>query len=422
MGIEAMKQGKYSADSSELNQALGTPDEIVDTVHRVRNSLAAMIDASGANSMSARETARMLGIDRNLVWQVTKIIKANDILAAALDIPSIKRIELLCRVCSKKGASREVIDTVIDAMKRFEHVVENYAGSREAFSDLLQGMVYDDVTTRQEEIRKTVFRGNSSIWGVQARVNFMTGICYPSLRKTGMVDVIRLGGLIGFKRLRPVPWSVFRMITHFDDGSNCDIVRQALDPAIDAPSGLPLMADFCTDPLPEIETIHSEFGKFYDLKPGPIGKAGLLDIVFGDFVDSSDQEYWRENDQYISFNLDLHTPSEVALLDLFFHEKLRHVMPPEVLLADRLSKTQGFDTAWDERHRLPLSSQVRALPPGTAGSANTYYPDYPRLLEYSFEQKGLNVSQFRGFRFTMKYPITPSALQFRTRKTNEPNE
>ncbi len=61
------------------------------------------------------------------------------------------------------------------------------------------------------------------------------------------------------------------------------------------------MADFCTDPLPEIETIHSEFGKFYDLKPGPIGKVGLLDIVFGDFVDSSDQEYWRENDQFISF-------------------------------------------------------------------------------------------------------------------------
>ncbi len=194
-----------------------------------------LIDASGANNMSARETARMLGIDRNLVWQVTKIIKANDILAAALDIPSVKRIEVLCRACRKRGASSEVIDTVIDAMRRFEHVVEDYAGSRDAFSDLLQGMVYDDVTARQEEIRKAVFRGNSSIWGAQARVNFITGICYPSLSKPGMVDVIRLGGLIGFKRLRPVPWSVFRMITHFDDGSICDIVRHALDPSIDTP-------------------------------------------------------------------------------------------------------------------------------------------------------------------------------------------
>ena len=416
-----MKQKNNSVDSSELNEVRGTPDEIVDSVHSVRNSFAIMINASVTNGLSARETARMLDIDRNLVWLVSKIIKSNDILAAALDIPSTKRIEVLCQACSKRGASSEVIETVLNAMKRFEHVIEVYAGSREAFSDLLQGMVYDDVTARQEEIRKTVFRGNSSIWGVQARVNFMTGICFPSLSKPGMVDVIQLGGLIGFKRLRPVPWSVFRMITHYDDGSICNVVRQALTPTTNGPSELPFIAKFCTDPLPDIEIIPTEGGNFYDVMPGPIGKIGLLDIVFGDFIDSGDQEYWRENDQYLSSNLDLHTPSEVAMLDLFFHKKLRHVMPPEVLLADRLSKTQGFDTAWDERHRLPLSSQMIALPPGTAGSATTYYPDYPKLLEYAFEQKGLNAHQFRGFRFMMKYPITPSAVQLRTRKSKAPS-
>lgn len=407
----------HSDDTSPNGSTLGSADDIVDAVHMVKNGLAEMITASGAVPTSTRETARRLNIDRNLVWMVTKIINSDDLLRAALDIPSSLRIEKLCQACLKCDAPLSVIDNVRGAMKHFEHIVDVYAGNREAFTDLVHGMVFEDVTARQEEIRKMVFRGNSSIWGVQAKVNFKTGICYPSPTTPGMVDAVRIGGLIGLKRLRPVPWPVFKMIAHKDDGSVFEADNRPLDPGLEGKCGLPLIRDFCSDPMPDIEITTSEFGETYDLMPGSIGKIGLVDCVLGDIIRNVDHEHYEDGgDEYLATMLEIQTPAEYVILDMFVHEALSHQTPPDIRLVDRLSRNLGYDLAAEKLSQLPLSSLVMALPPGLAGTANSYYPDYPKLLEFAYDKAGISAREFKGFRFMMRYPVVPSGLRMLMRK------
>lgn len=393
----------------------GSVDAIIESVTAVRAALTTMIVGAGADPAKTRESARHLDVDRNLIWLISKVIKTDDLFAAALEIPTAKRIEGLCRACREQGASEADIATVMETLAQFDEIVDYVAGSRAAFADLVQGLVYDDVTSRQEETRKVVFRGNSSIWGVQARVNFKTGICMPSKSKPGMIDAIRIGGLVGLKRLRQVPWSVFRMITHNDDGSVIDVSTQPLDPSSQVEGGMPLLKDFCSESL-DIQSVATDYGKFYDLMPGPIGKAGLVDCVFGDSILEIDQEYSMEGSRFLATKLDLQTPSELVVLDMYFHNDLNLQLPPEIMLVDRLSHTIGYDTSLDERHRLPLSSSVIELPPGSGGGALSAYPAYSKILTYALHGSGFEAREFRGYRFMMKYPVVPSALLMRVRK------
>ena len=66
------------------------------------------------------------------------------------------------------------------ATEKLKRMIKLSAGSRDNFIILLGGMVDDDVTERQEAMRKQAFIVNSSLWGIQARFNFKTVIFAPT--------------------------------------------------------------------------------------------------------------------------------------------------------------------------------------------------------------------------------------------------
>jgi len=397
-------------------QAFGSPNEIFDVLNRVRDSLATMFIAAGTNPSRTRPTATHLELDRSYIWPVTKIVNTEDILSIAKDIPSLKRIEVICEACRQKGATDSEVDAVRNAVIRLERLIEISAGDRESFGDLLQGLTYDDVTSRQEEARRMTYRGNSSLWGVRARVNFKTVIHSPSEVKDGWIDTVRLGGLVGLQRYRPVPWSLYRMHAYSDDGTPWEVTTRPLDPTITDPMGLPVLREFCTDPLPEILDVDTDFGKRFDLAPGLIGNVGAVDCVFADQMRPFISLHNDDGNEDLSAMIDLQTPSEMLIFDLFLHRDLGLTEIPEIMHLDRLNSARGYRTKGDELSHLPISSTIKLLSPGTASCATPAYPDYHRLLDHTFEMIEQPPLDFRGYRFMMKYPTIPSAIVLRLKK------
>ncbi|MCK4773498.1 MAG: hypothetical protein KAT30_01890 [Candidatus Krumholzibacteria bacterium] len=384
--------------------------------------MATMIVATGADPTKIRSTARMLELDNNHISPVAKIVSADDILAVAKNIPTAKRIEVLCQACRKRNATDADVEAVREATRNLERVIEISAGDRESFFDLLQGLTYDDVTSRQEESRRLSFRGNSSLWGIRARVTFKTVIHSPNADKPGWIDTVRLGGLLGLTRLRPVPWSLFRMNVYHDDGSVQDVTPHPLDPDIGDPLELPVIREFSSDPLPEIWNITTEYGKRFDIAPGPIGNMGAVDCVFGDRMLPFTDIYCDERDDSLAAIIDLQTPAEVLLFDLFLHRDFTFPTPPDVIHLDRLNTARGYNISSDEWSKLPLSAKVTQLAPGSAGCATPHYPEYSRLLDYAFDKIDRSPLEFRGFRFLLKYPTIPSAVVLRVPKLPRPEE
>ncbi len=403
-------------------RAYGSPDEIIESIQRIRDRLVDLIAGAGADPAKTRSTARWLGLNPNTIWPVARMINADDILTAAGDIPTLKQIEVLCKACRKKGAPDADIEAVRDAMANYERVVEISAGDRESFADMLNGLTYDDVSSRQEGVRKMAFRAQSSLWGVRAGVTFKTVIHVPSDSEPNWIDTVRLGGLVNLRRLRPVPWSLHRMVTYNDNGTALSIKKTPLDSNIADPQALPVLREFCSDPLPEITGVESEAGVRFDIAPGMIGNAGAIDYVFGDILRSLTDKFNHEGDRHISAVLELQTPAEMVLFDLFLHRDLPFPTMPEVLHLDRLNAFHDYSTNIEEWKRLPLSAQVKPLAPGAAGCATPHYPGYRKLLDYTFDTIGVSPLEFRGYRFLMKYPTIPSSLVLRVPKLTPPEE
>ena len=272
--------------TSAQEELYGSPDAILDVLYLVRDALTELIASTGADPAKTRDTARRLDLSNNQVWPVSRFINALDILAGSSEVIDRVKFEKICAACAEKGAPQNLVDQARQAIDTFEDLIARSAGDRQSFSLMLTGLGLEDVTQRQESTRKVAFLSNSSLWGVQCRLSFKTVIFTPSSAEPGQiadkVDAIRVFGMVDFRRLRPVPWPLYRMHGYYDDGTICPGTGIPIESPLEGPGSLPLLKDFCSQPLPDLCSVKRDYGRRFDLCEGPIGNAGLLTCVIAD--------------------------------------------------------------------------------------------------------------------------------------------
>jgi len=409
-------------EGPEQMQRFGSAEAILDVIYQVRQSLTQLLESVHLKPTKGRETARSLQIDRNLVWRMTRIIKAEDILATISDIPTSQQVEKICGACEGLGAPEAKVSALRQAIAVFEQVVEECAGNREYFEAMVSGLQVDDVTQRQESTRKITFLGNLSLWGVQARVNFKTMIYVPGA-SSDIIDCIRVAGLVDFKRSRQRSWPIHRVAAYDDAGSIISIKTAPILPDENLPPGLPLLKPFCSGTQLDIVPVERHYGTRYDLAPGPFGNQGTLTYVFADKLTHAHEVYRttdRGDDRYMASMNDLVTPSEYVVHDIFLHKSFKIDAAPEVLLLDRLSTARGYQHNDVEKDRLPLSTRILNVSAGPASSAITQYPEYSKMIQFILDREGLDADELRGYRFTMTYPPVPSAVVMRVALSERP--
>jgi hypothetical protein len=184
-----------------LTEPIQLVEESRFALQSLRRALIEMYDSVGADPSVPQDVSRRFDLNRNLTWKLARVIGAPDPLAALNHLPGQAGMELAIEAFERAGAPPAITESVRSAMSEFAAVVKEHAGDREQLELTLEsmGMIEADAATISG--RELAFRGNSSVWGVQARTRLTTMMVAPG--KPGTHDYIMLSGLVGLRRLRP---------------------------------------------------------------------------------------------------------------------------------------------------------------------------------------------------------------------------
>lgn len=400
-----------------------SPEYIRRVLHDVREAFADLLHSAGTDPFKTRATARQLELSRGLIWRVSSLITSTDMAVVIQKIPTAESLETLYRACRKHGASTESIEHTRAVMREFEDTVKRFSGDRKSLAMILSSTVSENTTDQQEPARKLAYQANSTIWGTQAQVQLQSYIIAPSGNNgNGIIDCATVSGMVGIRRLRSVSWPLHVTSMRNDEGEAIECVYEPIYSGSTAPEGPPTMVEYCSSPLPEIRKIPLDTETVYELVEGQIGNPGLITIIFGTILRGSQPQYRIERDEALNFATYMHTPVERVVMDLFVHCDLEFLLPPHVMLIDRMVHPHStrINIEEAERKRMPISVDPRELGLGPASCLTSQMPWYPKLLRDVYERVGWSPHDFRGYRLEMTYPPNPTLLVLGLKKPERP--
>jgi hypothetical protein len=383
-----------------------------DVLQQLRGALIEALSAIGVDPAQPQAAARRLGLNRNLAWKVSRIVAATDAFSAVPHVPGRGGFEILIKALGDAGADPACLARVGSSAEAFAGLIERHAGDRPTFELVASGFVAD--AGRKEALvqaRRDAFRGNSAIWGVQARVLLTTHLLAPSVDEPGRVDLVLINGLVDLRRLSlDVSWPLFRQQGWDADGNPRPMDGEPLEPGAD-PSEVPLLRSFCSADLPEIQAVRGEHETIYQLPAGTVGRAGEMTCMYGSRVRSAGAAQAMGDELVCELGANLKTPVEMVQMDVLVHEDLGW---SDVRKAELMSRLDGpaapAGAGGPEAPRLTLESSVHELGKGLVPMATPLVPRYGELLSYAFECTGWDPATFRGSRIVVPYPPMPAQL------------
>src|ERR1051325_8436036 len=227
----------------------------------------------------ARGLGEVLGLNPKLAWQVWRVVHAEDPVEVVKHLPGGPGVRIVLEAAAEKGASGRAVRAVERAMGRFGEVVRTHAGDRATLGVMLGGSG-DAAEQAAEEKRRALFQALSAVWGVRARAQLTLSILHPG-SEADVVDAASAKVLVDLRRLRTdVSWILARVGCQGEDTSDVRRYREAIEGY--GPEGVPLIAKFCSRPMPKVKAIRvSPTLADLELQPGPVGETGAVTVVSG---------------------------------------------------------------------------------------------------------------------------------------------
>src|SRR5436190_5564674 len=298
----------------------------------LRGALIELYACVDADPLSPQDVARRFRVNKTLTWNISKVMSSNDPMATLPNVPGASALKSLLQALQREGASAAAIERVRKAARTLEELVEHHVGDRATLELIIDGMG-SDRDDHLEHSRKLAFRGNSGLWGVQAKTRLMSVMMSPNADDPDRIDMVIVRGYIGFRRLRSdVRWPIFQLRGWgTDNGKMQPSQWRPLEDSDDSPLGMPLLQRFSTVAAGDIEEVRVPSGTDYLLAPGPIGNAGAIDCFISDYERSAASKFRTEKDSTGEFGATISAPTERLLFDLLVHENLEFALKPEVL-------------------------------------------------------------------------------------------
>ncbi len=353
-----------------------------------------------------------LGIHRKLAWQIRNVAYSPDPFRAVRFMPSKTSLATLHTALERLDASEELASGIRKAANGFDQLVEIHAGDRDSLKLLVESAANGAEEGTAIKWRQRAFQGNSYIWGAQARTQLAVSILNFSADKKDWFDLLQIRGHLSLKRMRPnVHWLIGQSVI-IDDTKHSDAPRrEPLDPEAAAlMDGVPVLPEFCSDPLPQLRRRPAEHDLINDeLLPAPVGFTGQQTIVTGEIVRNLSPIYATSKDKRALFGVVVRTPGEVLIYDHFVHRDLFRDVERELCVFSELNSP----IAQDEDDRLPISEKIECLGSGISVARTPEVPGYMKLLRSTFSKTGWNERDFVLYRIRMAFPPMPASVVIR---------
>lgn len=380
----------------------------------LRAALIELYASVGADPASPQDVARRFGINKTLTWNLAKVIASTDAIRTLQNVPGASAFQILLNAVQREGAPAEAVERVRAAARALDLTVERHFGDR-ATLDLIVDGISPTRGDHLELSRKLAFRGNSGLWGVQAKVRLMTVFMAPNAADPDRLDMTIVRGYVGLRRLRPdIRWPIFQMRGWGSQDEPMTADRwQALEPSTDGSVGLPLLRRFSTVSADDVEETRNAQGLNYVLVPGPVGNVGAVDCFSSDFARSAASKYRTAQDATGEFGATISAPTERLIFDFVVHESLGFALNPEVRAFAGVFMDRPEDQDSEGQLPIPVPQELTQLPGRPPVVATPHVPCYPELVTYVNERMGWNASNFRGCRLEMSYPPMGSTILLR---------
>jgi hypothetical protein len=376
-------------------------DETRQAIQAVRGGLLELYGAAGADPTTPQEISRRYKIHRNLAWRLSRAMNEPEPFASLNHLPSEQGLELVITAFLAAGVPPETVERVRTAMRRFNDVVQAHAGDRGQLELTLESMGLLERETSAATSRELAFRGNSGVWGVQARVRMGAAFFGPSAIGPGKVDLFQYSGFVGFRRLRPsVEWLLVRQKTNDDTGSS---LRVESDLSLN---------EFCSPHMPTLAIVNEGGQREVVLPAGEVGNSAAFDCYFACLVPGVPTTRSPSN-EVACIGCDVRLPVETAIFDVIFHESLAIDKTVE-------AKLYGFprgmpDWPWKPSacHELRLSEQITELAGSPPALTTPLVPALPKIAASVFSRMGWTPNEFRGVRLQVPYAPMGSQMIMR---------
>jgi hypothetical protein len=374
-------------------------------VGQLRTAFIELYDSIGADPGSPQDVARKLRLNKTLTWNVARLLQAADELAAVSHVPGSSSLEKVIQATARHGAEASLVAKARDAVRDFHTMIEAHAGDRATLDLIIDGSG-DEANGRLELSRKLAFRGNSGLYGVQARTRVVCNFLAPHPSDPERLDMATISGYVGFRRLRPgVRWPIF-MVRAWSQGQDPLVGNgwEPIEPSESAPQGFPVIESFTRGSTPAIDVIATSEGRDYVLREGPVGNEGAFDCFWGDAMRGAASRYADQQGDVGEFGAAITAPVEQLVSDIIVHRDLDFARKPELFVFSQIFPHGRPTGGKDDPTLLPIRQTPVDLP-GSPPLVNTaLVPHYAQLVQKVYARMGWNADEFRGTRLVMEYP------------------
>lgn len=382
--------------------------DVQSAVRSLRGCFTDLLASVGTDPRRPQELSRRIGVDKTLAWKISRVIAATETDSALHHMPGDAAFDILLSALQRAGARPTEIVRAREVLKSYRDAIEQRVGDRPTLEIVVDALPSQE-RDRLALSRKLAFRGNSGIWGVQARVRVNTIILKPSDVQPAMIDSILVGGWVDFRRMRrDAQWTLFRRRS-FRNAAATTTGERPLDPEEPA-AGPMLMRRFCTPGMPEIAAVDAgESGVAYELGPGPVGNSGMFTCFFGSIHERLGSRYAEREGEQAEFYAMVSAPAETLLFDLILHESL---VPGDVGVSvyGVLANAPGY---LREKDALPIEPQRHDVGGRPPMLTTPLVPEYADAIDHAFRQARWDPARFGGLRYTLEYPPFPSTMAVR---------
>ncbi len=381
---------------------------------QLRGALIELYASVGADPVSPQDAARRFRVNKTLTWNISRVVSAQDPIATLPNVPGASALKSLLQAFHRAGASADAVDSVRRAAEALDRMVEIHVGDRATLELVVDGMGRGR-GDHLELSRKLAFRGNSGLWGVQAKTRLMSVVMSPNAGDPDRLDIAIVRGFIGFRRLRAdVRWPIFQLRGWGQEGEPMTAERwHPLESLGEEPNGMPLLRRFSTVEPTAIEEIRTADGIDYMLAPGPIGNAGAIDCYIADYARSAAGKYRTDLDTTGEFGATISAPTERLIFDLLVHESLGFALTPEVRAFGGIFADRSEDATPNGSLPFRVPTTVVALPGQPPVVATPCVQRYPEIVSFVHERLGSDAQRFRGCRLDLAYPPLGSTVLLR---------
>jgi hypothetical protein len=376
-------------------------------VGELRSAFIELYDAVGADPLAPQDVARKLRVNKTLAWNVARLLQAADTLAAVAHVPGSSSLDKVIQATARHGADSALVAKARAAVQDFHRMIKEHAGDRPTLDLIVDSTTGSDNSNRLVLSRKLAFRGNSGVYGIQAKTRIVSNFLAVNRDNPELLDLATVSGYVGFRRLRPgVRWPIF-MVRAWSGGQDAVAGSSGWEPIEDgeeAQNGFPLMRSFIRGKPPRIESVSTPEGRDYVLAEGPIGNDGAFDCFWGDLMRGAVRRYAERPDDIGEFGAAITAPAEWLVCDIFVDRRLDFALRPELLVFGRIFPHGKPTGTHDDPSLLPIREPIQDLS-GSPPIVNTsLVPRYPQLVRHVVERMGMAASEVRGIRLLMEYP------------------